>query len=185
MKKNFIIIFLSCLISTSTCAQVIYCYAANDGNRMIKARIPTDLINSKSIEYFEINNKKKKIKPLKSYWEYRKKSEFYSIDNNMYNFVYFSEKYLKDWDDNSKTIRFNESEIIASYDFISHGDKPRRYIYELDRIAGILLIANYGVNSSGDEITEDDDGQILTKKDKDFRDYISDKKYFCEISKKL
>ena len=90
-----------------------------------------------------------------------------------------------DFWDKAKIIKFNKNEIVISIDFEAKSQKKRRYKLELDRIAGILLIANIELNELNEEIVTDDEGMIYTKDDKEFGWYIKDNKYFCEEHKNL
>ena len=188
MKKIIVsLIFILCFLPNSF-AKTIYCFKANKGNELIKSTIPTDLINSEEIRYFLIDDKKKKFTQIKSFYESSEKIKYEWEDNNIYEFYYDdliegSEK--SDFWDKAKIIKFNKNEIVISIDFEAKSQKKRRYKLELDRSAGILLIANIELNELNEEIVTDDEGMIYTKDDKEFGWYIKDKKYFCEEHKSL
>ena len=73
MKKLLGIVVLCLLLSGNAYAKAIYCYKANKGNEILKSTIATDLIDSSSIYFFEINDKSKNVEWLKYYWEYKEK----------------------------------------------------------------------------------------------------------------
>tara|TARA_B110000238_G_C15932012_1_gene355137 strand:+ start:429 stop:653 length:225 start_codon:yes stop_codon:yes gene_type:complete len=60
--------------------------------------------------------------------------------------------------------------------------KFRRY-FELDRISGLLLIRLFKLDSEGNEITTDEEGNIYKKADDDFIDFADTDKFFCENHK--
>ena len=60
--------------------------------------------------------------------------------------------------------------------------KFRQY-FELDRISGLLLIRLFKLDSEGNEITTDEEGNIYKKDDKDFIDFADTDKFFCENHK--
>ncbi len=184
MKKILGIVVLGLMLGSNTYAKIIYCYEANQGNKLLKSRIASDFINSEIVEYFEIDDNKKKLIPIKNYWEYKKKIEYDFQNNDIYKFVYYSPEYISLFKA-ADTIKFNKNEIKISVNFKTKDGSPRREIYELDRVAGILIVANYGVNSAGEIITTDDDGMIYTQDDEKFLDYIKDDKFFCENHKGL
>ena len=169
-------------------AKIIYCYKANKGNELLKSRIPVDLLSSEVIYYFEIDDNKKKFRPLKGYWEFRNKIKYEWEDNNIYRFWYsdpeLDSENIKSFDE-AKIIKFNKNEIKISRDFKTTKDILRKEHFELDRVAGIMLVSNFEINSSGEEITKDDNGMIYTKDDNEFYDYIDDEKFFCENHKGL
>ena len=76
MKKILGIVVLGLMLGSNTYAKIIYCYEANQGNKLLKSRIASDFINSEIVEYFEIDDNKKKLIPIKNYWEYKKKIEY-------------------------------------------------------------------------------------------------------------
>lgn len=159
------------LLCGNTYAKIIYCYEANQGYK---------ILNSETIDYFEIDDNKKKLIPIKNYREFR----FDFQNNDIYKFVYYSSEYINLFK-TADIIKFNKNEIKISVNFKTIDGSPRREIYELDRVAGILILANYGVNSDGKIITTDDDGTIYTQDDEEFLDYIKDDKFFCENHKGL
>ena len=64
MKKLLGIVVLSLMLSTNVYAKIIYCYEANQGNEMLKSRIPSDFTSSETIEYFEIDDNKKRFRSI-------------------------------------------------------------------------------------------------------------------------
>ena len=60
--------------------------------------------------------------------------------------------------------------------------KFRQY-FELDRISGLLLISLFKLDSEGNEITTDEDGNIYTREDNKFIDFANTDKFFCENHK--
>jgi hypothetical protein len=188
MKKFILILICILFVTQNTYAKIIYCFKANKGNELIKTTIPTDLINSDEIRYFLIDDKKKKFIQIKSFYEGSGDIKYSWEDNNTYRFYYDNliegDEKFELWN-KAKFIKFNKNEIIISIDFETKSQKKRRYKLELDRIAGILLIANIELNELGEEIVTDEQGTIYTKDEDKFRLYIKDKKYFCEEHKNL
>ena len=88
MKKLLGIVVLGLLLSGNAYSKTIYCYKANKGNELLKSTIATDLADSSSIYFFEINDKSKNVEWLKYYWEFKREIKYDWEDNNTYEFVY-------------------------------------------------------------------------------------------------
>ena len=184
MKKIFILfIFLFCF-SSSSYAGTIYCFSANKGNEILKSTIPTDLINSTRIRYFIIDDKKKIFKQIKGFLEFREEIKYDFEDNNQYQFFYYGQDQEKFWNE-ATYLKFNKNEILVDFDYDTKSGKKRRYKFELDRIAGILLTGNVALDETGEEIVTDEEGMIYKKEDDEFTNYYKQKKFFCEKHKDL
>ena len=110
--------------------------------KLLKSTIPTNLTESDQLKYFKIDDKKKQFRKIKGYGEYKRKIKYDWQDNNDYNFFYQDSDEAKNFWKSGKFNRFNENEIELTIDYDTKSEKKRRYKIELDRIAGILLIAN-------------------------------------------
>ena len=180
MKKILGIIVLGLLLSGNAYAKTIYCYKANKGNEILKSTIATDLKDSSTIYFFEINDKSKNVEWLKYYWEFKKEIKYSWEDNNRYEFVYGD----KNKPIAKKQLKFNKNEILMYLEFKNDEKeiKFRRY-FVLDRISGLLLIRLFKLDSEGNEITTDEEGNIYKKADDDFIDFANTDKFFCENHK--
>ena len=180
MKKLLGVVILGLLLSGNAYAKTIYCYKANKGSEILKSTIATDLKDSSSIYFFEINDKSKNVEWLKYYWEYKREIKYSWEDNNTYEFVYDDEnKPIAE-----KQLKFNKNEILMYWEFKNDEKEIKfRQYFELDRISGLLLIRLFKLDSEGNEITTDEEGNIYKKADDDFIDFADTDKFFCENHK--
>tara|TARA_B100000767_G_C19455786_1_gene405980 strand:- start:51 stop:614 length:564 start_codon:yes stop_codon:yes gene_type:complete len=187
MKKISILFSLLLCFSFNVYAGTIYCFSANKGNELLKSTIPTNLIESDKLKYFKIDDKKKQFRQIKGYGEYKRKIKYGWQDNNDYDFYYQDSEKAKIFWKSRKFNRFNENEIELTIDSDTKSGKKGRYKIELDRIAGILLIANIELDENGKEIARDrEDNDIIYKKgDDEFKNHLKKNKYFCEKHKNL
>ena len=160
MKKLLGILVLGLLLSGSAFANTIYCFKPDDVGVF-------DLESSKSMLFFEIDDRSKKVKWLKDY--YLTEFQYYEGSNST------SEKIFK----------FNKNEILL-YEDLKFEDVIHRNYFELDRISGLLLLTfGIQVDSEGNEISEDQKGTIYKRGDKKFNDHIFIEKYLCDNHKGL
>ena len=166
MKKLLGILVLGLLLSGSAFAKTIYCYNSNESGS-------TERIGP-VILFFEIDDRSKKIKWLKSY------EEFKSI--NTYEFYYYGDTSSST---SEKILKFNKNEILLYEDY-QFEDEINRYYIELDRISGLLL-ETFGIeiDSEGNEISTDQEGTIYKRGDEKFKENIYIDKYFCDNHKGL
>ncbi len=188
MKKNILLCISIIFFSSKVFAGTIYCFSANEGNEILKSTISTNFIESDAVDYFIIDDEKKKFKIIKSYGEYKRKLKYRFEDNNDYEFYYYyDDNEEKNFWESAEYKRFNMNEIEVIIDFEAISGKIRRYKYELDRIAGILLTSNIELDANGEEIARDRDDKniIYYKEDDEFLEHIKKEKYFCEKHKNL
>jgi len=169
MKKLLGILVLGLLLSGSAFAKTIYCFKPDEVGVF-------DLESSKTMLFFEIDDRSKKVKWLKSY------EEFKSI--NTYEFYYYGDTSSST---SEKILKFNKNEILLYEDFKGkEKDMIDRNYLELDRISGLLLWTfGIQVDSEGNEISEDHKGTIYKRGDKKFNDHIFIEKYLCDNHKGL
>ena len=160
MKKLLGILVLGLLLSGSAFAKTIYCFKPDEVGVF-------DLESSKTMLFFEIDDRSKKVKWLKKY--------------NLTEFKYYqgSNSTLK------KILKFNKNEILLYEDY-QFEDEINRYYIELDRISGLLL-ETFGIeiDSEGNEISTDQEGTIYKRGDEKFKENIYIDKYFCDNHKGL
>ena len=168
MKKLLGILVLCLLLSGSAFAKTIYCYNSNESGS-------TERIGP-VILFFEIDDRSKKVKWLKSYEELK--------NINTYEFYYYGDTSSST---SEKILKFNKNEILLYEDFKGkEKDMIDRNYLELDRISGLLLWTfGIQVDSEGNEISEDHKGTIYKRGDKKFNDHIFIEKYLCDNHKGL
>jgi len=160
MKKLLGILVLGLLLSGSAFAKTIYCFKPDEVGVF-------DLESSKTMLFFEIDDRSKKVKWLKDY--YLTEFEYYEESNST----------------SKKILKFNKNEILL-YEDLQFEDEINRYYIELDRISGLLL-ETFGieVDSEGNEISTDQEGTIYKRGDEKFKENIYIDKYFCDNHKGL
>ena len=63
-----------------------------------------------------------------------------------------------------KQLKFNKNEILIYLEFKNYEKEIKfRQYFELDRISGLLLIRLFKLDSEGNEITTDEEGNIYKK----------------------
>ena len=160
MKKLLGILVLGLLLSGSAFAKTIYCFKPDEVGVF-------DLESSKTMLFFEIDDRSKKVKWLKNY--YLTEFEYYEDSNST----------------SKKILKFNKNEILL-YEDLQFEDEINRYYIELDRISGLLL-ETFGIeiDSEGNEISTDQEGTIYKRGDEKFNENIIIEKYFCDNHKGL
>jgi len=160
MKKLLGILVLGLLLSGSAFAKTIYCFKPDEVGVF-------DLESSKTMLFFEIDDRSKKVKWLKNY--YLTEFEYYEDSNST----------------SKKILKFNKNEILL-YEDLQFEDEINRYYIELDRISGLLL-ETFGIeiDSEGNEISTDQEGTIYKRGDEKFKENIYIDKYFCDNHKGL
>ena len=147
MKKVFLIsILIFSLFSSNLLSKTIYCFS-----NITEENLFTNLNNAELITYFKIDDSKKTIDVLKSYNfldskdnSYNKKNIFQYQNHEIENeFIITTDQGHLSFESkkNKEIVLFNENEIIWQENYIDENNEVSYIaIYELDRIAGILVV---------------------------------------------
>ena len=151
MKTLLTLFVLFFLMTTNAFSKAIYCYQVDTNSLGIISSF--NLSTSKTIHFFDIDDKNKKIEQLKSYSEteddeisVREYKQFHYYTQNIPELEYLNDLSLDEkmnyQRENIEILLFNENEIIWQ---LKHYDKDTdeiKYILvnELDRISGVFIV---------------------------------------------
>lgn len=161
--------------------QIIYCYDIDKFS---------DIAQSDVINYYEIDDKNKKLIDFKQYFDGLRGSEFYHLGDEDWS--------LNDFDDSDKTIeifKFDKNHIsfkLIYPDINFRTDKIEKYVrfVELDRIAGLMILkSGISIDDNGDMFAYKDynEGEkfYLKEDSSKFWAKVYTHKYKCEKNKEL
>jgi len=164
--------------------EIIYCYELDKFSQIGDSDI---------IDYYEIDEKDKKLKAFKQYYDVLSDSNFYHVGDADWEFNDF---------DNPENIieifKFDENHISYKLNYLGYNhreDIEQRFIHfrELDRISGIMIL-KYGIllNENNEMFTygsytnNTEDIKYFKKDDeRKFWNNVIKQKYQCEKSKNL